>query len=322
MALDLGIFLEGAQSTFKVKVSENDAQAQYLIDKLISSDGSVTITETNDGGIETIDLTTSGGSGSSPLTKKGDLYTFDTADASLAVGSDGLVLTADSTTATGLKWDTPSGGNTIYTADDSLTGDRSITLDGYELKLTGVNGTRNVFKVTDAGDVQVLNSTTNRGLYVQAGGVPGNHLRLYAANNAEYIKSNNTLGIQAQNVNTAMFSAKRMALNGFSLPIPSTLYVKGEGSTSATTSLLVENSSANQLFKIDNNGQSIFGTGTVSGSALVEMASTTKGFLPPRMTTTEKNAIVAPTTGLIVFDTTLDKLCIKTSSAWETITSA
>jgi hypothetical protein len=64
MALDLGIFLEGAQSTFKVKVSDNDAQAQYLIDKLISSDGSVTITETNDGGIETIDLTTSGGGGS------------------------------------------------------------------------------------------------------------------------------------------------------------------------------------------------------------------------------------------------------------------
>lgn len=62
MALDLGIFLEGAQSTFKVKVSDNDAQAQYLIDKLISSDGSVTITETNDGGIETIDLTVAGGS--------------------------------------------------------------------------------------------------------------------------------------------------------------------------------------------------------------------------------------------------------------------
>lgn len=61
MALDLGIFLEGSQSTFKVKVSENDAQAQFLLDKFISSDGSVTITETNDGGIETIDLVAGGG---------------------------------------------------------------------------------------------------------------------------------------------------------------------------------------------------------------------------------------------------------------------
>ncbi len=63
MALDLGIFLEGSQSTFKVKVSDNDSQAQYLLDKLTSSDGSVTITETNDGGVEQINLTTSGGGG-------------------------------------------------------------------------------------------------------------------------------------------------------------------------------------------------------------------------------------------------------------------
>jgi hypothetical protein len=61
MALDLGIFLEGSQSTFKVKVSENDAQAQFLLDKLTSSDGSVTITELNNGGVEQINLTASGG---------------------------------------------------------------------------------------------------------------------------------------------------------------------------------------------------------------------------------------------------------------------
>jgi hypothetical protein len=62
MALDLGIFLEGAESTNKVKVSDNDTQPDYLINKFTSSDASVTITETNDGGVETIDLTVGGSS--------------------------------------------------------------------------------------------------------------------------------------------------------------------------------------------------------------------------------------------------------------------
>jgi hypothetical protein len=60
---------------------------------------------------------------------------------------------------------------------------------------------------------------------------------------------------------------------------------------------------------------------TFKPSALLELESTTKGFLSPRMTTAQKNAIGTPAQGLMVFDTTLVKLCVYSGSAWETVTS-
>jgi hypothetical protein len=76
---------------------------------------------------------------------------------------------------------------------------------------------------------------------------------------------------------------------------------------------------------ISHNGTSktgniLIGTSTNVASAIVNVESTTQGLLFPRMSTTEKLAIATPAAGLVIFDTTLNKLCVYTT-AWETITS-
>jgi hypothetical protein len=70
---------------------------------------------------------------------------------------------------------------------------------------------------------------------------------------------------------------------------------------------------------LTNSGSLLLGTTTENTSALLNITSTTKGVLFPRMTTTEKNAITG-VAGLVIYDTTLNKLCVYTTS-WETVTS-
>jgi len=54
-------------------------------------------------------------------------------------------------------------------------------------------------------------------------------------------------------------------------------------------------------------------------SALASFNSTTKGFLLPKMTTTDKNNITSPATGLLVFDSTLNAFYVYYSGAWNPI---
>ena len=55
---------------------------------------------------------------------------------------------------------------------------------------------------------------------------------------------------------------------------------------------------------------------TADTSAMLDVKSTTKGFLPPRMTTTQRDAITATATGLVIFNTTTSSLEYNSTSGW------
>lgn len=70
-----------------------------------------------------------------------------------------------------------------------------------------------------------------------------------------------------------------------------------------------------------NEGLAIGTNVNPNGVAVLDCVSTTKGFLPPRMTTTQRNAMAA-VAGLVIYNTTTNKLNVYTGSAWEAVTSA
>jgi hypothetical protein len=105
---------------------------------------------------------------------------------------------------------------------------------------------------------------------------------------------------------TSAFSA---AVAGTDYQAPLTNPVTGTGSSNylpkMTGSTTVGNS---QIY--DNTTNIGIGTSTPDASALVDLSSTEKGFLVPRMTTTQRDLISSPANGLLLYNTTDNELQI------------
>jgi hypothetical protein len=79
--------------------------------------------------------------------------------------------------------------------------------------------------------------------------------------------------------------------------------------------LTVQDISGNTIFLTTSSGQSGFNTSAITQSAQVQIDSTTKGFLPPRMTGAQVEAIPLPAEGLLVYATSAGVGSV-TSKGW------
>lgn len=160
----------------------------------------------------------------------------------------------------------------------------------------------------------------------------------------------------------AVLNSGNWGFGGYFTPT-ARLQIKGSGSTSATTSLLVQNSSGTDMLSVNDIGQVTLPTliagvvrtgfintqnnafsimqcngttgnakfyqfvsiGTSSdpvASAALDVVSTTKGFLPPRMTDAQRAAIASPAEGLILFNTDNKGVAYRDGTNWGYLSGA
>ena len=129
------------------------------------------------------------------LGSKGDIHTRSaTAQAALSIGSNGQILEADSTTTTGLKWATASGGATVTTneihptADFSTSSTSFVDATNYDTTIvnetgggfiaSGIVGWYNTNNGSDNSSYKLVHGTTSQGItqvnnnFPKQGGTP------------------------------------------------------------------------------------------------------------------------------------------------------
>jgi hypothetical protein len=144
-----------------------------------------------------------------------------------------------------------------------------------------------------------VNSTNNSGIQLLEGSTPRWSIASYSGGTFTFYNdgiNQEALGISGI---VATFRSRLLA---------------GGGTDDATNALQVNGSA-----KITT--VAVIGATTSAASAALTVTSTTRGFLPPRLTTTQITAISAPAAGLTVYNTTLNLLCFFNGTAWQRVTA-
>ena len=146
------------------------------------------------------------------------------------------------------------------------------------------------------------------------------------------VSSNNNAGIfRAQNSAAGGYTGFELygdagtQLAAFGTGNSSASFYPGEmylGTNTAKAVRIYTTSASNVRMSILATGEVGIGTTTPSVKSVLDLTSTTKGFLPPRMTSAERDAITSVPAGLMIYNTTTNKLNFYNGTAWEAVTSS
>jgi hypothetical protein len=248
-----------------------------------------------------------------------DAYTFVSGFPS-QTGNSGKYLTTDGST---LSWGTISTAN-IYNSDGTLTGNRTVTTSTNKLLFTdGTNGIafKNVAPFGGLGGYYgvfasgVTPSNTNYALAVSANG----NFIAFNSSNGIYFNYNDSPKMYLSG-STGNFIVGGITDSGYKLDVQGTGRFTGDVTISynkslgpqpgagtsgyitfGTTGILYNGWSVTTAGRQPFYVSELYGTGV--SSAILQADSTTRGFLPPRMTSAQRTAISTPATGLVVYQT-------------------
>lgn len=191
---------------------------------------------------------------------------------------------------------------------DGGNGNISFLRSGVEFgRIFGATGNWGINTTTDAGYKLDVNGTVNIGSST-------NNVRFSSSASANFILHSTSAGYYA-----FLFPAT----NAYPITSSRETYVLQSGgnikgfrfeAATGNSTMFINTSGGNQADQYVNIGGNRNTQNNTS--AVLELESTIKGFLPPRMTTTQKNAIATPATGLMVYDTTLNVITYYNGTTW------
>ena len=218
---------------------------------------------------------------------------------------------------TGTFSNTTFGSRVIIQATSSLNYGSTIRVNNGDLNVGLSVGIGNLLAATeDVGILNYISSSHNS----QSGNLLTEQIVNQGFVNGDKYGSQITISGNGSSDNNYGILADVRGANNTQYGLYS--WVRGTSSNNYGIYIRTENASSNIALYAES-GTSVFNEGVVIGSpalnskAILELVSSTKGFLPPRQTQSERTAIVSPPVGLVVYQTdATEGLYVYKSGGW------